>query len=521
MAETGQTPEKAPAENNAPEVKKTPEHSIISSIIEKRDFSEAEIALVDTRLKFLEDKVKDGLKNKEAKLTLTPEKIAELKADLAREGAGDEKKLTEEKVANIIDESDFEKKPTTAAEAMVAPLAAVGEGIKALKEGKPEEALKVIDRSGIFPDGIFKKFFEWFHNIFGDNRISFDQSNMFDRKVLPAIEALGINIKSESPNDRKDTKVSVMQKLAELGVPLEDSDKYFQFIHGDITEADVPAKVLQLFREGRDQYDKSVERSLSSDPKTALGAILNFVPTKAEIPTANAPDKKAESSPTTAEKVKIGDKEIPGTPEEISAYTALEKTAKNILGKTFDAKSSLTAVKQGTESELTTISRYIFYQIVSKLKATYGENFADSLTGKDITEDDKKLLKLDYSELNKKTPKTMADTLEKNLGNIFWSGVKSLETTINTWAGEDTKKKEIAQKLLQSIKGYQSKEGEKGAPVFQSEIAKGYDKLIAQNIGQTSEWKTLRTNTLKDTATADALIAYYTANPTLEILETV
>jgi hypothetical protein len=85
MAETGQTPEKAPAENNAPEVKKTPEHSIISSIIEKRDFSEAEIALVDTRLKFLEDKVKDGLKNKEAKLTLTPEKIAELKADLARE----------------------------------------------------------------------------------------------------------------------------------------------------------------------------------------------------------------------------------------------------------------------------------------------------------------------------------------------------------------------------------------------------------------------------------------------------
>jgi hypothetical protein len=109
-------------------------------------------------------------------------------------------------------------------------------------------------------------------------------------------------------------------------------------------------------------------------------------------------------------------------------------------------------VKQGNESDLTTISRDIFFKIVSKLKAVYGDTFADSITGKDITDDDKKLLKLDYLELNKKTPKTLAETLEKNLRNIFWSQTNALEVAINQWSKENTTKKEIAQKLLQSIK---------------------------------------------------------------------
>ncbi|MEI6711706.1 MAG: hypothetical protein WCK88_06030 [bacterium] len=72
-------------------------------------------------------------------------------------------------------------------------------------------------------------------------------------------------------------------------------------------------------------------------------------------------------------------------------------------------------MKQGNESELTTISRDIFFKIVSRIKEVYGDTFADSLTGKDVTDDDKKLLKLDYLELNKKTPKTIMETLDKNL----------------------------------------------------------------------------------------------------------
>lgn len=240
-----------------------------------------------------------------------------------------------------------------------------------------------------------------------------DQSTMFERQVTPAIESLGISLQT-LPN-KNDIKVMVMQKLATLGVPLEYSDRYFKYIQGSIGQKDIPQKYITLFNAGKEHYD-TISGTLSTDPKIALESILDFTPPAVEpAPTINTEKKETEKTALVPEKVKIGEKDITGTPEEIQAYTTLEKTAKNILGKNFDAKSSLTAVKQGTESELTTISRDIFFKIVSKLQDVYGPSFSDSLTGKDITDDDKKLLKLDYFELNKKTPKTMADTLEKNL----------------------------------------------------------------------------------------------------------
>jgi hypothetical protein len=79
------TPSESPVVPPVPEVPTLPEHTIIPSIVEKKDFSPEELTLINTRIQSLEDTVKEKLKNKEAKLTLTPEKIAELKADLLRE----------------------------------------------------------------------------------------------------------------------------------------------------------------------------------------------------------------------------------------------------------------------------------------------------------------------------------------------------------------------------------------------------------------------------------------------------
>jgi len=509
-----EAPVAAPAST---EVKTIPEHIIIDSIVDKKEFSEAELVLVNTRLQSLEGKIKEKLKNKEAKLTLTPEKIAELRAELTREWAWTTKELTKERVDAIIDEKYFENSDTTE-QTPKNMVESVQTAATALQNGQPEEALKAIEWSGVIPNNFMKKILEFFYTIFGDSRISFDQSTMFDREVAPAIESLGITL--DGLQNKNDIKVMVMNKLWALGVPVEYSDRYFRFINSSLSENDIPQKLLPLFIEGRNHY-QNIKDSLSTDPKIKLESILDFTPPKTEVPEDNKPDNNAETSPTIAEKVKIWDKEIKGTPEEVSAYTTLEKTAKNILWKTFDAKSSLTAVKQGTESELTTISRDIFYKIVSKLRATYGDNFANSLTGKDITDNDKKLLSLDYLELNKKTPKTMAETLEKNLWNIFWSGVKVLEKEINAWSWEDPTKKEISQKLLLSIKWYQSEGEDKWAKDFQPEIVKWYDRLIAQNIGQTSEWKKIQWDVLKKDATTEALKAYNSANPRLGIPETV
>ncbi|MEI6711708.1 MAG: hypothetical protein WCK88_06040 [bacterium] len=64
------------------------------------------------------------------------------------------------------------------------------------------------------PNNFVKKILEFFYTLFGDSRISMDQSTMFERQVAPAIESLGISIQN-LPN-KNDIKVLVMQKLSGL-----------------------------------------------------------------------------------------------------------------------------------------------------------------------------------------------------------------------------------------------------------------------------------------------------------------
>jgi hypothetical protein len=82
------------------------------------------------------------------------------------------------------------------------------------------------------PNNFMKKIFEFFYALFGDKRISLDQSTMFDRQVAPAISTMGIDVQNAS--NKNDIKVMVMQKLAALSVPIEYSDRYFKYIQEGI-----------------------------------------------------------------------------------------------------------------------------------------------------------------------------------------------------------------------------------------------------------------------------------------------
>ncbi|MEI6711707.1 MAG: hypothetical protein WCK88_06035 [bacterium] len=85
---------------------------------------------------------------------------------------------------------------------------------------------------------------------------------------------------------------------------------------------------MLIFQAGKAHY-KEIKDSLSSDPKVALESILDFTPPKTE--TSPEPNPDTQTTNKAPEKIKIGEKEITGTPEEMAAYTSLEKTAKNIL----------------------------------------------------------------------------------------------------------------------------------------------------------------------------------------------
>jgi len=63
--------------------KEAKRYTITSSLVEKKEFSPEELALINTRLQSLQDKVNSGLKKNEARLTLTPEKLTELRTQLA------------------------------------------------------------------------------------------------------------------------------------------------------------------------------------------------------------------------------------------------------------------------------------------------------------------------------------------------------------------------------------------------------------------------------------------------------
>lgn len=68
-----------------------------------------------------------------------------------------------------------------------------------------------------------------------------------------------------------------MQRLASLGIPLEESGNFFGFIMGDITDTNtIPAALVPLFNAGREHF-----KTLNLDTKTPLSsveAMLNFTP---------------------------------------------------------------------------------------------------------------------------------------------------------------------------------------------------------------------------------------------------
>ncbi len=513
MAAENKKPETAPAkEEKVPEVKKTPEqHEITSSLVEKIDFSEAEIALIDTHLQSLEEKVKTILKNKEAKLTLTPEKLTGLRTELSEAWKWAEKVLTQAQVETIIDENDFEENPDTTSPTEYPNNTVTDQISPDVIDRAKEFVQNSVEWSGILPNNFMKKIMEFFHSIFGDKRISLDQSTMFDRQVVAAIGTMGIDIQNV-PN-KNDIKVMVMQKLAALGVPLEYSDRYFKYIQGGIIwPNDIPQKMRQLFDEWKAHYD-SLGGSYSSDPKIALETILDFTPTKIET-TSDQSAEKADAPKTN--EVLIGTEKISGNPDDIAAYNSLRDTATKILGKKFDekslsAKEPMKSAKP--EEKLGLAGKEVFIQIVDALKQAYGNDFASKLPDK-VDQGTKNMLS-NYtdgtSKIDAKTLTAMNDMLSKNLEFIFWYGVESLEKAIISWKndgsimdGESLQYNDaVADKLLESVRWHGERADDKKAWNIQKIVSEwgGYATLVSQNLSQIKNF-----NELKATLTTIAAV---------------
>lgn len=327
------------------------DYTIHKSLVEKQDFTPEELNRINARLQALQDNTDLNLEKHDGKLIIaTAEKKDELakelkaKKDELTEG-DDRPELTAAEVEKIISDDDFQKNPTTeqVAQQKIEGVTAVA---AAVLKGNPTEALKALEDTGIMPDNIIKKIWSFFHNIFGDKRISFDQKTTFDNVIAPFFKAKGLDLTTTKINKETnkpyqsingDTRVNIMKKLSTLGVPVEETGKFLGFVMGDITTtADIPENLVHLFEEGRAHY-QSIESTLdTSNPRSAVDAILNFTPTKREEPSALAStDKPTDSEKTTDTRIKFTkdgkDVLVDADGKTKESFLKIQKNAETIL----------------------------------------------------------------------------------------------------------------------------------------------------------------------------------------------
>lgn len=256
---------------------------------------------------------------------------------------------------------------------------------------------------------------------------SFEAEENFEAQVIPMLGALGIELPSDGSKKRALGK-STMEKLGALGVPLENTQAFFQFITDPTIDIKtIPQNLRNIFESGRKNYD-DVLGSLNPDPLLAMQQILGFTVEKTGTTPADAP--VAPTEPTTPEapketEITIGDLKLSGTPEDIQAYKGLQDTAKKILRAEFDEKEiiKLPSIKDAKpEDRLRALSATVFVRIVDKIKNVYGPDFASKIEGADkVTKD----LLTNYMDgttpLDEKSVKTMGEILsDKNMEKIFW-----------------------------------------------------------------------------------------------------
>ncbi|MEI6711709.1 MAG: hypothetical protein WCK88_06045 [bacterium] len=148
MTETTQTPEIPLAIKKNTETGKTPEYTIIPSLVEKKDFSPEEINGINAKIKSLQEKVNSNLKKHEEKLIMTPEKLEALRQEINAKKAPEKNettgKLTQEEIDATITEDKFEKTDIVP-DTVQSPLESAKTAITAFKDGKPEEGLRAIE----------------------------------------------------------------------------------------------------------------------------------------------------------------------------------------------------------------------------------------------------------------------------------------------------------------------------------------------------------------------------------------
>jgi hypothetical protein len=457
----------------------------------------------------------------------------EIRGRLAEFKASIEAKLAAPATPEAVDDGI-----NTPAEAVEAVQGAITSGLETVSE-KSQEALKYMEKIGIMPNNFLKTILEFFHNIFWDKRISYDQKTVFRDVVSPYLKLRWFDFNVTTTNNQnqtitnmnKEAPVSIMQKLSSLGVPTEESGKFFGFIMGDITDTStIPAALVPLFEAGREHF-----KTLNLDTKTPLAsaeAMLNFTPPQTEVADTTTTDTETTEEETVWEgeeevaEVVIGEEKIVDTAENITAYTELRDAADKILGKKLDEKKIAEKVKETTkpEEKLHTAGVEIFKQLVNTFRNIYGADYAKNL-GDDVDTSTVNMLtdcQDGATKIEAKTLATISDMMTKNLEKIFWSGVTKLEKEITDWVAEASVEDEnettrynyeVAQKLLPSVRGHGSRTGETWEEEIRATVENdGYETLVQQNITQIQNFREIK-KTVIDEQTA---LAYMQATPGLK-----
>jgi hypothetical protein len=476
--------------------------------------------------------IHDG--NQELEGTLSVSESWRIKFD---EKKGDTTSETPAPTPEVVDDGI-----NTPAEAVEAVKEAVSSGAESVFETS-EDALRYLGKIGVMPEWIMKKITEFLHILsnWWDTRISYDQAKAFDSVISPYLKLRWLDLSTTTTNKQnqtitsvdKEVRVSIMEKLTSLGVPLEESGNFFGFMMGDITDtSNIPVALLPLFETGREHY-----KTLTIDPSTPLSsveAMLNFTPPQTPVvETTTADTTETTEKATTAEEweeataeVVIGEEKIVDTAENMTAYTSLRDAADKILGKKLDEKTLAGKVKETTkpEDKLHTASVEIFTQLVNMFREVYGPDYAKNLGG-DLDTGIRNMLtdcQDGATKIEAKTLTTISDMMTKNLDKIFWSGVTKLEKDITDWVTEASVEDEnettrynyeVAQKLLASVQGNGGRTGEKWEAEIQKIIENdGYETLVQQNITQIQNFREIKKTVINE----QTALAYMNATPGLK-----